>query len=265
MGMTTVSQKPMAPAQKKLRSRTWKVRYDQGRHWRARIGFVLIATERNIEDEMTRLAPAGVGMHFSRVLMEGAVNIENLAAQLGSMAAAAGLIMPGEHPDVVCYACTSGSVVMGEEQVIAELTRGAPGSRATTLVTGVIAGLGAVGARRIVVGTPYLDEVNSIEKRYLEARGFEVLDIQGLNLSYDREMIRVAPDYLLEFAKAIDRPEADAVFISCGALRTLDVIEAIEDAIGKPAICSNQAMLWHCLRLAGVEDRIPGCGRLMAL
>jgi hypothetical protein len=68
-----------------------------------------------------------------------------------------------------------------------------------------------------------------------------VLDFQGLNLSYDEEMVRVAPDYLLEFAKAIDRPDADALFISCGALRTVDVIQAIEDALGKPAICSNQA------------------------
>ena len=248
-----------------IRSRPWAARFDEGRHWRARLGFVLIATERNIEHEMIRLAPAGVGMHFSRVTMEGAVNVEHLNAQLDGLAAAARLILPGEHPDVVCYACTSGSVVMGEDRVIAELARGAPGSRPTTLVTGVIEGLRAVGARRIVIGTPYLDEINTIEKRYLEARGFEVLDFQGLNLTYDREMVRVAPDYLLEFAKAIDRPDADAVFISCGALRTVDVIQAIEDAVGKPAICSNQAMLWHCLRLAGIDDRISGYGRLMLL
>ncbi len=243
----------------------WTARFDEGRHWRARIGFVLIATERNIEHEMMGLAPAGVGMHFSRVTMEGAVNVEHLGAQIEDMAAAARLILPGEHPDVVCYACTSGSVVMGEDRVMAELARGAPGSRTTTLVTGVIEGLRAVKARRIVIGTPYLDEINVIEKRYLEARGFEVLDIQGLNLIYDREMVRVTPDYLLEFAKAIDHPDADAIFISCGALRTLDVIQAIEDAVGKPAICSNQAMLWHCLRLAGIDDHISGFGRLMSL
>jgi maleate isomerase len=45
----------------------------------------------------------------------------------------------------------------------------------------------------------------------------------------------------------------------------VDVIQAIEDAVGKPAICSNQAMLWHCLRLAGIDDRISGYGRLMLL
>ena len=130
-----------AAAQQMSHSQRWTARFDDGRHGRARIGFVLIATERNIEHEMMRLAPAGVGMHFSRV----------------------------------------------------------------------------------------------------------------------------TPEYLLEFAKAIDRPDADAIFISCGALRTLDVIQAVEDAVGKPAICSNQAMLWHCLRLAGIDDRISGFGRLMLL
>ncbi len=50
---------------------------------------------------------------------------------------------------------------------------------------------------------------------------------------------------------------------SCGALRTLEVIGEIEARAGKPAICSNQAMIWDCLRLAGIEDRFEGYGRLL--
>jgi maleate isomerase len=146
--------------------------------------------------------------------------------------------------------------------VTAELRRPDPARKATTLLSGVIEGLRALAARRIVVGTPYLDEINRLEQGYLEARGFEVLDIQGLNLTYDTEMNAVTPAYLADFARAIDRPEADAVFISCGALRTIEVIDEIEAALGKPVVASNQAMLWHCLRLAGIDDRIEGYGRL---
>jgi len=247
------------------RSRTRRPRFDRGRHWRARIGFVLIATERNIEDDLLAVAPAGVGLHFARVETGLEVNRANLGAQLGGLAGAAARLLPGEPPDVVCYACTSGSVVMGEEAILGELEAGAPGAIASTLVSGVIEGLHALAARRIVVATPYLDELNAIERAYLEARGFEVLDIQGLQLRYDREMVNVAPDYLVEFACAVDRPEADAVFVSCGALRTLEVVESIEQALCKPVVCSNQAMLWHCLRLAGVDDPIPGHGRLLRL
>jgi maleate isomerase len=77
-------------------------------------------------------------------------------------------------------------------------------------------------------------------------------------------MVRVAPDYITEFALAQDHPDADAIFVSCGALRTLDVIAEIEARAGKPAICSNQAMIWDCLRLAGIDDRFESYGRLLA-
>ena len=77
-------------------------------------------------------------------------------------------------------------------------------------------------------------------------------------------MVRVAPDYIAEFALAQDHVDADAIFVSCGALRTLDVIGEIERRAGKPAVCSNQAMIWDCLRLAGINDRIEGYGRLLA-
>ena len=182
----------------------------------------------------------------------------------GLLADCAASLLPDGSLDVVCYACTSGSLVIGEERVFAELNRGAPNAMATSLITGVIRALEQVQARRIVVATPYLDEVNQREVDYLQQAGFEVISLCGLNLEKDSDMVRVAPDYITEFALAQDRADADAIFISCGALRTLDVIDEIESRAGKPAICSNQAMIWDCLRLAGIEDRFEGYGRLLA-
>ena len=87
-------------------------------------------------------------------------------------------------------------------------------------------------------------------------------DAKPARTGQDKTGRRVAPEFIAEFAIAIDTPDADAVLISCGALRAIDVVDEIEQAIGKPVICSNQAMLWHCLRLAGVDDQIEGLGRL---
>jgi maleate isomerase len=221
--------------------------------------------EQTIEEDVFRLAPPGVGVHFTRVRMPNDVTVENLNAVTAELAGAAALLLPEGDLDVVCYACTSGSIVIGEERVKAELSRGAPGARATTLVTGVIGALRALQAKRIVVATPYLDEINVLEARYLRARGFDVLDIQGLNIRKDADMVRVAPDFILEFARSLDRPDAEAIFVSCGALRTLDVVEELEQEVGKPVVASNQAMIWDTLRLAGVEDRIDGYGRLFRL
>lgn len=239
------------------------VEFDDGRFPRAKLGFVLLSSEQTIESDLMRWAPDGVGVHVTRAVNPDRISAANLAAMLDSLAPAAATLAPDAGLDVLCYACTSGSVVMGEAAVRAELRAGNPEPIATTLVSGVFAALDAVEARRIVVGTPYLDEINEIEHDYMTARGFDVLDLRGLGIANDSDMVRVSPRYLRDFAIALDRPEAEAVFISCGALRTMDVIEEIEDEIGKPCIASNQAMLWHCLRLAGIDDRIDGIGRLL--
>jgi maleate isomerase len=240
------------------------IRFDAGRHPRARIGYVLLATEQTVHDDVFTLRPPGVGVHFTRAAIPDSITSETLAAQADLLADCAATLLPDGSLDVVCYACTSGSLVIGEERVFAELQRGAPGARPTSLISGVIRALRTLGAQRIAIATPYIDEVNRREVEYLEDAGFEVVSLCGLELEKDSDMVRVAPDYIAEFALAQDCAEADALFVSCGALRTLDVIGEIEARAGKPAICSNQAMIWDCLRLAGVEDRFDGYGRLLA-
>ena len=241
-----------------------QIRFDAGRHPRAKIGYVLLATEQTVQDDVLTLRPPGVGIHFARAAIADSITTETLAAQAGLLADCAATLLPDGSLDVVCYACTSGSLVIGEQKVFAELNRGAPGAVATSLISGVIRALNILGAKRIAVVTPYLDDVNRREVDYLEAAGFKVVSLCGLNLEKDSDMVRVAPDYIAEFALALDRADADAIFVSCGALRTLDVIGEIEARAGKPAVCSNQAMIWDCLRLAGVDDRYDAYGRLLA-
>jgi maleate isomerase len=246
-----------------MSSRSWPVRFDAGPHPRARFGFVLIPNSQLVESEMARLAPPGIGLHFARGSMPRETNVANLTAMGDSLGAAAASLLPGEHLDVVSYACTTGSLVLGEERVHEELARNHPGAQTTSTVGAVLAALDAVGARRIVVATPYLDELNGAEAEYLRTHQLEVLAIEGLNLRFDSEIVRVAPDFICDFACAIDQADADAIFISCAALRAIEVVDEIERRTGKPVITSNQALLWHCLRLGGMTDCIPGCGALL--
>lgn len=246
-----------------VRSRAWSPRLDDGRYPRAKIGFVAIPNEQTIEEDMYRWLPEGCGAFFSRATMPREISVESLARLKDTLADTASRILADDGIDVVAFACTSGTVAVGEEAALAELRRGAPGAKPTTLAGAVRKAVHAVGARRIVLGTPYIDSLNTAMAAYFRGAGIELADVQGLGLEIDHQMVRVTPDYLVEFAEAIDRPDADAVVISCGALRTIDVIGEIERRLGKPAICSNQAMLWDCLRLAGVEDRIEGLGRLL--
>jgi maleate isomerase len=240
-----------------------RIRFDRGRHHRAKIGYVLLATEQTIEDDVFRLRPEGVGVHFSRIDIPDSITNDTLLAQGDNLAPAAAQLLPDGSLDVVCYGCTSGSLVLGEERVNGELKRGAPGAKTTSIISAVIRALRTLKITRISVATPYLDEINQREAEYLQQAGFAVVHIEGLNLERDSDMVRVTPDYLLEFAQEVDRDDAEALFISCGALRSLDIVDDLEQRLGKPVICSNQAMIWDCLRLAGVEDRIDGFGSLL--
>lgn len=239
------------------------VRFDGGRHPRAKIGYVLLATEQTIQDDVYRLRPEGIGVHFTRAPIPDRITMETLAAQAGHLAAAAETLLPDGSLDVICYACTSGSVAIGEPRVIAELQKGAPAARATTLITSVVRALRRLEAKQITVVTPYIEEINEREAAFLADAGFDVLAISGLNMEKDSDMVRVAPEFIAECAMLCDRPDADAVFISCGALRALDVVGDLELQLNKPVVCSNQAMIWDTLRLAGINDRIPGFGQLL--
>ena len=223
-----------------------------------------MSTDMVAESDIFRMAPEGVSVHFTRLKSDDYTTTETLSAHAGQLADAAARLQPDAKPAVVSYCCTSGSIVIGEERVCAEIRKGAPWAQPMCLATGVIEALKAVGARRIVVGTPYLDEINTAEAEWLKGHGFVVLDIQGLNLTTGIEFGRIAPSFLRDFALAIDQPDADAIFLSCSGIRALDIVPEIEAATGKPVITSNQAQFWSCLRKAGITDRLEGFGRLFS-
>ncbi|MEM1421898.1 MAG: arylmalonate decarboxylase [Pseudomonadota bacterium] len=248
----------------KVRSKPWRPELDEGRHHRARLGFILMSTDLAAEADFFDMAPPGVAIHVTRLKTDDYTTNETLARHIEHMADAAARIQPDAKPDVVSYSCTSGSIVIGEDRVMAEISKGAPWARPMCILTGVIDALRELGAKKLVVGTPYLDEINTAEAEALVARGFEVLDIQGLNLSTGVEFGRVTPAFWRTFAKAIDRPDADAIFLSCGGVRSLEVAEEIEQITGKPVVTSNQAQFWSCLRRAGIPDELKGFGKIFS-
>ncbi|WP_298855105.1 arylmalonate decarboxylase [uncultured Ruegeria sp.] len=248
----------------KVRSKDWNPVLDAGRHHRARLGFILMSTDLAAEADFFDMVPEGVAVHITRLKTEDYTTNETLARHIDHMAEAAARIQPDLKPDVVSYSCTSGSIVIGENRVMAEISKGAPWARPMCLVQGVLDALNELGVKKLVVGTPYLDEVNTAEAEYLLEKGYEVLDIQGLNLATGTEMGQVTPEFWKRFAIAIDRPDADVIFLSCGGIRSLEVVAEIEEAVGKPVITSNQAQFWSCLRRAGITDELDGFGQIFS-
>jgi maleate isomerase len=243
-------------------SKLRKPSFDKGRHSRARLGFILMSTDLAAESDFFDISPKDVAIHITRLKTDDYTTNETLSKHIEFMADAASRIQPDIKPDVISYSCTSGSIVIGEDRVKEEIKKGAPYAIPMTLVTGVVDALRELKVKNLVVGTPYLDEINTNEAEFLFNKGFSVLNIQGLNLTKGIEFGTVTPDYWIKFAEEINEESADAIFLSCGGIRSTEVIDQIEQKVGKPVITSNQAQMWSCLRRAGVEDNISGFGKL---
>lgn len=238
---------------------------DAGLAARARIGLVVLASDLTIEHEWRRVLAEldGVALHHARIYNDSRITPETLRAMEELIAPTAQLLLPGHPFDVVAYGCTSASMVLGEERVMELLREAKPEAKATTPITAARIAMQALGARRIGLLTPYRDDINQALRSYLGARGVEVPVMGSFNEEDDRIVGRIDPASLAEASARLGaHDEVDAVFVSCTSLRLAEAAAGIEARIGKPVTSSNHAMLWHALRLAGIDDRLPRWGRL---
>ena len=233
--------------------------------WRGKIGLITPSSNNINEPEFYRLAPPGVTIHTTRVLLTGEMDEASFHRMAGELSRAAKELATAEV-DIVIYGCTAGSVIVPLPELTASIAQ-QTGTPALVTAGAVVSALRALGVRRVAMATPYLDFVNRREVTFLEEHGFSVTRYLGLEMGNNQQERRcighVAPQALYRMAMEIDTPEAQAIFISCANLATLDVIEDIERALGKPVVTSNTASFWACLRTLCINAGIAGHGRLL--
>src|SRR5262245_40556655 len=147
-----------------------------------------------------------------------------------------------------------------------ESVQKATGVPATTQSMALVNGLRVFGAHRVGVATAYTQEVDRRLKIFLEESGFEVLAIKGLDIERFEDRPPVTQDDVLRLAVSVREtvPKADAMVISCGALRTIDILVPFEERCKLPVVSSNPHGLWDAVRLVGHSGKAPGFGTLLA-
>jgi len=232
--------------------------------WKAKIGLIVPSTNTINEPEFWRMAPPGVAIHTSRVLLLGETTPESYRRMADGLDRACEELATAEV-DVIAYGCTSGSIICPMEELLAGMRERA---RCPAIATAgaVVAALRALDVRRVALGTPYVDFVNQAETRFLEQYGFEVTSMHGLGLGETQEerrgIGRVPPEALYQMCRTIDRPGAQALFLSCTNVPSIDMIPTLEHEFGKPVVTSNIACFWACLRMLGIRTPVMGFGSL---
>lgn len=150
------------------------------------------------------------------------------------------------------------------EELTQKVTK-ATGLPATTQSNGLVDGLRTVNARRVAVATAYTDIVTGRLKAFLEEHGFEVMSTKGLGFERIPEGAATQEILFNLGAEAYaNSSKADALVLSCGALRTLDLLVPLENRIGVPVVSSTPHGLMNGVRLLGVSARVQGFGTVFA-
>ncbi|MEZ6018369.1 MAG: phytanoyl-CoA dioxygenase family protein [Planctomycetota bacterium] len=236
---------------------------------RATLGCVQLPTDLTLDEEGPGLIARlpGVRLRLQKLELDGeALDLANYATARGRLQRAAATLRPAGSLDAVGLACTSLAFALGPEEVQRELRAAHPGARVTDMATAMLAALRHMGARRPALLTPYIDELHERNLVMLAAGGHEVVAHRNLGLTTDEDITSVSMRSLRSLAKELDSDRADALILGCSAFRTCEpgFIDALEDELGKPVLTSQQAFLWHLLRLAGVEDAVGGFGSLLS-
>lgn len=231
-----------------------------------RIGLIILATDHTSEPDFARMvASERTGVYVARIPYANPTTPDNLRRMQPALENGAGLILPGEALDAICYSCTAASVVIGDAEVEGAINRAKPGAPVVTPPLAATRGLKALGAQRISILTPYTVETSRPMAAYFERNGFDIASFTCLGFEDDREMARIAPESIVELACEAMAKDAEALFVSCTALRAALAVPDMERALGRPVVSSNLATAWNCLRLCGDDVPHAEFGRLMTL
>ncbi len=225
---------------------TGRVSADYGRPVHA--GVLVPWANTVVEAELHRVTGTSVIWHYSRLVPASRTTGLDEHFLSGLLEAApAALAQLAALPLRAAYlACTSAAFMYPE------LTERAQRTATIALVSAfdaIIAALHEIAATRVVLLTPYPQEVTAAEAAMFAASGVTVTGRAALGLrdGYDTVTRTQVKDLIRRVGRgAIDK--ADAIILSCTGWPTVDLIPELRQDLGKPVISSNLAMGLHAQR-----------------
>jgi len=227
--------------------------------WEKKLGIIVPSWNTVMEREVQRMAGETMSVHSMRI--SHTADTEEKLLWLGTQAPAAAALLAHAKVNVICYGCAAGGFLKGpvEDRALGEKIQNDTGIPVAVSSAAVADALRAFGAKRISLASPYAPWLNERLRQYLTAAGFEVMAMQGLDTQNHSAVTNERIEALIA---EVDRPQTQAIFVSCSNFPTLGIIESMERKLGKPVVASNQASMWKMLRLMGDARTIPGAGRL---
>lgn len=221
------------------------------------LGLIVLRVDETIEQDFRRLfAPDDARVHITRIQSGDDLTPDSIAAMKDRLTEAASLLPAAADFDVVGYACTSGTALIGVDEVASRVSAGVATRAVTTPLTAATARIKDLGLSRVGIVSPYVSTVAEGLTRAFETLGVAVGASVSLNEKTEAKVARIAPEVTANAARDLARQgDVDGVFLSCTNLQTLPILGPLSQELGVPVLSSNAALAWHMRQLAGLEDR----------
>lgn len=240
--------------------------------WRKLLGVIAPSTNTTVQPDMERMRPEGVTNHFSRIFVEDPLALSNEDFIAGTTAIAENTMDAVRsvmtcRPDYLVLGMSAITFYGGVEGSVEfkKKVEDVAGVGASTGAESIAAALKAYGGIKTVsFVSPYYPVANAEVKRFLEESGFTVVRDVPLQCQRWTDIAKVTPERLRGVIAELDGPEVDAIVQVGTNLSMVSLAAEAEATLRKPVIAINAATYWHALRACGIEDKLPGLGRLLA-
>lgn len=241
---------------------------DKSYGWRGRIGNISpTACTEIFPYEFYRVAPYGVTLVLSNLVIRDAREPSQVAASWQGFEYAIASLRETrvDHMTLSGAPLVLAEGVERHRELLAWLRQKSP-VPATTSPQAFADGLKHLGAIRLAVATSFIPAHNELVREFLIAEGFEVVAIEGLDTGMTSiEKAMLSPQQVFDHVRHVGLRHApcDAVLITSSAWPTLAIIQALEDALGKPVMSSAVGQIWAPFRDLGIKADIRGYGKLL--
>lgn len=180
------------------------------------------------------------------------------------LAAGARALVEEHRPDVVMWACTSGSFVFGWDGAKAQvdgITR-ATGLPSSSTSIAFVNAVRALGVERVAVAASYPHDVAEHFLAFLEHGGITVTSMGSHGIVTAAEVGTLGRQEVAAIVAGAETSGAQAVLVPDTAMHTLAWLDDLEATAGMPVLTANQVTIWEGLSLLGEVRPLPGLGAL---
>lgn len=242
-----------------------------------RIGQIVPSSNITMETEIPALlrarelvAPERFTFHSSRMRMKHVTKDE--LSRMDADSDRCALELSDAKVDVMGYACLVAIMSMGlgyhaaSQERLTKVVRSNDSDGAVVNSAGaLIAGLKALGAKKVAVVTPYMKPLTAMVVEYIRNEGFEVVDYRALEIQDNLAVAAHDPLNLPGIVAGMDTADADVIVLSaCVQMPSLPAVSTVEAQTGKPVLTAAIATTWSMLRALDLPTRVPGGGALLS-